>query len=74
MGEMRVMGIKGDTRISWDPTKKVEVKVARKTFERLIKEGYTAFEIGKNNEKSSMVAEFDPESEKLIFVPQIRGG
>jgi hypothetical protein len=74
-GEMAIMGKEGDTKIIWDKSKKVEVDNARANFDRLIKEGYTAFSVaGDKGEKDKQVREFNPDAERLIFVPPVQAG
>lgn len=74
-GEMAVMGKEGDTKIIWDKSKKVEVDNAKASFDRLIKEGYSAFLVaGDKGEKDRQIKEFDPNAERLIFVPPFQAG
>ena len=75
MGEMRIMGSEGDVKVIWDKNKDVEVLAAKEQFERLMEEGYTAYEVGVRGKKTSKkVEEFDPDLGKLIMVPSVRGG
>ncbi len=74
MGTMRIMGSDGDTKLIWDSTKKDEVDSAKKTFKDLTGKGYKAFAVKKSGAQGEMVDEFDPDMEKIILVPQIRGG
>lgn len=75
MGEMCVLGKIGDLKIMWDKKKDVEVMAAKEQFERLMEEGYTAFEVGlKGKITTKKVEEFDPDLGKLIMVPEIAGG
>jgi hypothetical protein len=75
MGEMRIMGKEGDVKVIWDKNKDVEVMVAKEQFEKLMEEGYTAFEVGRTGRKTSKkVEEFDADLGSLIMVPKIAGG
>lgn len=74
MGELAILDSTGDTKIMWDSTKPTEVEVARDTFKRLRKEGYTIFRTDKKGNQSERMDEFDPEAERLIAVPRIVGG
>lgn len=74
IGEMRVMGRKGDTRIIWDPDNEHEVAQARKTFDDLRKKRFVAFKVGSGGKKGEQVTEFDPSAEKLILAPPMAGG
>lgn len=75
LGEMAVMGKEGDTKIIWDKSKKVEVDNAKASFDRLIKEGYSAYSVsGEKGDKDKQVREFDPNAERYIFVPPVQAG
>lgn len=73
MSELRVLGKGGDMKISWDRRNETEIAVAKETFEKMIKKGWSAFR-DKHGIKGEMIKIFDPESERIILVPQISGG
>lgn len=74
MGEMRVMGRPGDTKIIWDPHRDEEVREARATFDNLRSKGYLAFKVDPKGDKGEQITRFDPNVEKLILAPPMRGG
>ena len=74
MSEMRVIDRTGDTKIIWDAYEKAEVKVARDTFNKLTKEGYTAFMVKRDGEPGKVLKRFDPDAEKIILSPALAGG
>ena len=74
MGEMRVMGIKGDVKIIWDSDNNDETAAARDQFDTLTKKGFAAFTVDKRGEKGEQIKKFDANAEKLILVPALRGG
>lgn len=74
MGELRTLGQQGDTKLIWDVDNEVEVENAERTFDDLVKKGYSAFAVKKDGEKGKVVTEFDPYAEKIILAPAIRGG
>ena len=78
---MKVMDRNGHTTVTWDPREPSSVNDARREFERLVGEGYSAFSmnvVSENGiiveEKGERVDEFDPQAGKLMMVPQLRGG
>ena len=72
---MCVLGKEGDTKLLWNKKNKDEVENARRTFDKFVKEKrFVAFSISKMGRKSKKVTEFDPNIQKLIFVPPIAGG
>jgi len=73
--EMSVMGKEGDTKLIWDRRNADEVDNARRSFDDLRKKGYLAFRVtGKDGEKGEQMTAFDPEAERMIMVPQMKGG
>ena len=73
-GAFAVMGKNGDTKYIWDKTKPAEVDAARAAFESLTKKNYLAFAVKGEGEQGDQVRTFDPTIERLIFVPQLKGG
>lgn len=74
MGEMRVMGKSGDTRLMWDPAIKEEVDAAKRMFDDLRKKGFLAFHVAKKGDKGEQITTFDPKATKLIMAAQMQGG
>lgn len=74
MGVMATLSRAGDVRVIWDPGNKEEVAAAKRSFDDLTKKGHLAFAVKKTGEKGVQVREFDPEAEKIILAPPMRGG
>jgi hypothetical protein len=74
MGEMRVMGGRGDTKLMWDPNRPTEVENARKTFDEMKKKGYLAYSVKRKGEPGEVVRTFDPDAGKIILAPAMAGG
>ncbi len=74
-GEMRVMDVDaGDLKVIWDSEKEVEVDAAKAQFDKLVKEGYLAYTVGKEGKPSKQIKKFDPDLEKIILSPPVQGG
>ncbi len=73
-GEMRILGPEGDLKVIWDSEKSDEVEAARKQFKELIDKNYIAFSVKKDGEKNEKISKFDPDLEKMILVPMVKGG
>lgn len=73
MRELRILGGTGDTKMSWDRRNEIEVKAAKETFEKRIKEGWSAFK-DKFGTKGEKIKIFDPDAERIVLVPPISGG
>ncbi len=74
MGEMAIMGTEGDVKQAWDSENSEEVAAAKATYDKLVKKGYKAFSVKKDGEKGKEIFEFDPDAEKIILIPQMKGG
>lgn len=73
MREMRVLGKGGDLRISWSSENEREVAVAKETFEKWVRDGWSAFR-DKMGMKGEKIKTFDPESERIVLIPPVAGG
>jgi hypothetical protein len=73
MGEIRQLSRVGDVKIQWNSENDKEVAVARETFDKRIKEGWTAFR-EKIGIKGDKIRIFDPDVERIVLVPPISGG
>jgi len=74
-GEMAIMGREGDTKIIWSKTTPVEVDVAKMAFDKLKKDGYSAYSVSDNGDKKGdPVKDFDPNMERLVMVPPMQAG
>jgi len=68
-------GIKGgDTKLIWDASNADEIETARRTFDDLKAKGFAAFSVKKDGGKGEQINKFDAQAEKLIMVPQMKGG
>lgn len=71
-----VIDLSGDTKVHWDSTKPVEVEQARRTFNELRNQGYTAhYPAGKEGgEAGGTMSDFDPQAQGLVMCPQMTAG
>jgi len=74
MGELSILGTKGDTKVIWDPENEDEVEAAEEQFDTLIDKGFLAFEVKKAGRKGKQIKEFDPDAGKIIMTPAVKGG
>lgn len=75
-GAMAVLDATGDTKNMWDRNNPDEVAAAKAMFNNLVNEKkYVAFKVDKKGEKGEgPIKEFDPNEERYIFVPPMKGG
>jgi hypothetical protein len=71
--EMIIPDHTGHTSVTWDPSKPEEVEVAESTFDDFTGKGYRAFRMDGDRQGARM-DHFDAKAEKVMFVPQLRGG
>lgn len=75
MGEMRLMGVAGDTTLLWDPENAEETQKAKETWDEFVKgHRFGGFRIDVDAEPGEQVFEFDPKARKLIVAPPLAGG
>jgi hypothetical protein len=74
MSNMDVLDNTGHTRHIWDAGNEAEVEAARTLFENLTGRGFRAFCVKEDGTEGKRMDRFDPEAEKMILVPQLRGG
>jgi hypothetical protein len=75
MGELAIMDpVHGDLKVIWDKDNDDEVEAARAQFEELRKKGHLAYTVTGQGRKGTQVREFDPDAEKIILAPALRGG
>lgn len=74
VGTLATLAPEGDLRTTWDSDNAEEVRAARDQFDTLKKKGYLAFKVKRDGEKGDLIQEFDPEAEKIIMSPPVRGG
>jgi len=74
-GMMCVLNQEGDTKIIWNRDNNDEIAAARATFDSLKTKGYAAYSVkGKDGEKGEVIHKFDPNAERLIMAPAMKGG
>lgn len=64
----------GDTKLTWNSENQHEVEVARAAFQKLRDKGFAAFSVDKKGDTKDKITSFDPDMEKMILVPPLRGG
>jgi hypothetical protein len=72
--ELAVMDHTGDTKTTWDPENETEVKNAKEQFKKWKDAGYAIFSVGKDGKKDEVLHKFDPDIDKMIATPAVRGG
>jgi hypothetical protein len=74
MGELRIMGKVGDTKIIFDKDNEDEVEAAREQFDNLLEKGFKAFKVKKDGKNGRNVKTFNEDESMYILIPPIVGG
>jgi hypothetical protein len=64
----------GDTRHRFNPNDAAAVAFAKQRFEELTRNGYRAVALGRDGESGRLLDRFEPNTERTLFIPQLRGG
>jgi hypothetical protein len=74
IGAMNIMDGSGHRQVNWNMSNAKEIAVARMTFDRLVKQGFSAFGAMNRSGPMKTITTFDPTMEELVMVPRIVGG
>lgn len=74
MGEMRIIGRKGDVKVEWHPDNPAEVEVAKTAFEENKQKGYKAFRMYPGERDGEEINRLDEYADLILFVPPMVGG
>jgi hypothetical protein len=64
----------GDSKHMWDKDDKIACEAAEEHFDKMLKKHCTAFTVGKKGKADKMIKKFNPNLERIIFVPPMGGG
>jgi hypothetical protein len=73
-GVMVVLDGTGDTKHIWDRNNPGEVATMRELYDSQVAKGMQAYSVDRKGNKQERIREFDPNAEKIIFAPALRGG
>jgi hypothetical protein len=73
-GAMKIMDGSGHRQMNWSMSNAKEIAAARVTFDRLVKQGFSAFGAVTRSGPMKTITSFDPTMEELVMVPRIVGG
>ena len=74
VGEISVMGILGDIKITWKKGDVASETQAQKEFDDLIKKGYMAYLPGRGGKPGVQIRTFDPTASSIVMRQQMKGG
>ena len=74
IGEMSVMDSTGHQQLKWNRSNPDEIAIAQAVFDRLMRQGYSAFGTSTKDAPRHIMKTFDPAVEEVVMVPRIAGG
>ena len=69
-----VMNHHGDTRYEFDAADLQAVALAEERFRQLTGSGFRAAALSEDGSPGRLIRSFDPEVERTLFIPQVKGG
>jgi hypothetical protein len=69
-----VMDHNGDTRYEFDLANAEAVAMAEERFRDLTRNGFRAAALSENGGPGRLIGKFDPQVERTLFIPQLKGG
>ncbi len=74
MGEMQFLNKTGHTTLAWDTRDEPSLHVAEAEFEKLLHEGYVAFQREHKEKAARRVDRFDPTADEILWLRPLQGG
>jgi hypothetical protein len=69
-----VMNHTGETRYKFDATNAQAVTLAEERFRQLTGSGFRAAALSGDGSPGRLIRSFDPQVERTLFIPQLKGG
>ena len=73
MGEMQFLNETGHSTLMWDAADPVTTEIAEAEFQKLLDEGYAAFQ-REHGKEAQRVDNFDPTADEILWLRPLRGG
>ena len=74
MGEMQFLNETGHSTLAWDAVDETSVEIAEAEFDKLLHEGYVAFQREHKEKQARRVDAFDPTADEILWLRPLRGG
>lgn len=74
MGEMQFLNETGHSTLIWDSVDEKSVGIAETEFDKLLHDGYVAFQREHKNKEAQRVETFDPMADEILWLRPLRGG
>lgn len=74
MGEMQFLNETGHSTLAWSPTDEASTEIAEAEFEKLLHEGYVAFQREHREKEATRVDSFNPSADEILWLRPLQGG
>ncbi len=74
MGEMQFLNDTGHSTLEWDIANAGSVEIAEAEFDKLLHEGYVAFQREHPGTEAQRTDTFDPTAEEILWLRPLQGG
>jgi hypothetical protein len=74
MGEMQFLNVTGHSTLVWDPVDESSIGIAEAEFDKLLHEGFVAFQREHKDRAARRVETFDPSADEILWLRPLRGG
>jgi len=74
VGEMQFLNKTGHSTLEWDVRDDESTSMAEAEFDKLLHEGYVAFQRERRDKDAQRVDSFDPAADEILWVRPLRGG
>lgn len=74
VGEMQFLNETGHSTLEWSATDEASTEIAEAEFDKLLHEGYVAFQREHRDKQATRVDTFDPTADEILWLRPLRGG
>ncbi len=71
---MQFLNETGHSTLEWTPTDDASVEIAEAEFDKLLHEGYVAFQREHKEKAAQRVDTFDPTADEILWLRPLQGG
>ncbi len=74
MGAMHFLNETGHSTLAWETADPASIEIAEREFDKLLHEGYVAFQRDHHQVETQRVDVFDRDAEEILWLRPLRGG
>ena len=74
VGAMQFLNETGHSTLEWDAADPASLEIAEAEFDKLLHEGYVAFQREQRAKEAQRVDVFDPSADEILWLRPLQGG